>query len=100
MNFKKLYINGNISFKIEFRFSAKWNNLMLFLTRITTFSSQRNVTMYPYSGVIEEKIETWYEKPKYWFFTRRNGMQYTRSTFYDTIKKKEIIVKNFSHLLK
>lgn len=101
MDFKKHYINGNISFKLEFRFSTHWNNLMLLLTRITTFDPQRDVVIYPYAGEgIKEKIESWYEKPKYWWLTRKNGVQYTRSTFYDTIKKKEIIVKHFSEIIK
>lgn len=94
MNFKKYYINGNIRFKIEFKFSRNWNNLMLWLSIFTTFNRRYTVDYYPWTGTTLEKIETWYEKPRFWFFTRNKGVQYTRSTLYDSVKKKEILKKS------
>jgi hypothetical protein len=84
MNFKQFYINGhslievNVGFvKFKFLPYMTWNNLMLWLTRITARRKEYHSVDYPYTPDKNERIESWYERkaPKF----RR--VQYTRSTF-------------------
>jgi NAD-dependent SIR2 family protein deacetylase len=85
MNFKKLYVNGhselsmNVGF-VKFRIlpHMMWNDIMLWLTRITSKRKQNyHVIDYPYMPDKVERIESWYERrsPEY------KRIQYTRSTF-------------------
>jgi hypothetical protein len=110
MNFKKYYINGGFGVKFSYTTAkfpqktrtfklgvAEWNNLMLWLTNKTTFNRRYTVDYYPYSESILEKIESWYEKPKFFF---RKPKQLTRSTFVNGKNKKEIKVKHFKELYK
>lgn len=100
MNFKKYYLNGDPRIKIEIRIGHYWNRLMYKLFVLTTFNKQYDVTYYQYMGgdvpdAIYEKIESWYEKPKFWWLGRK-GKQVTRSTF--VRHKKEIPVKHFKEI--